>query len=765
MCRVVQNSYTVVRMAVAVQKAFTLLKRWRTWQFFYIASSLSWLLAPSLDHTLSAHFTLISQFEDAGRPWAWLFRIFDICAALLLAAAIYKVVRDNRKPSWQFRVLVWLLAIIAVGSIVDDVFPSYCHANTVFSCIVPSHVSRLVHMWESAITGTTFFLLNCFYVYLKKPGARYVFAVQLIWILFVVVFDAHSHRINSTLLQFIYEVVLVLWLAILVPSLQSTKTKIKSGRESTIVRFLGGWLFASGVLSIISAITHIREAGRFSAIYLGNASAWTAQHGIVTGIVLLYISRHLWRGEYRAWQIASAMLWLQTLKYAVLTPSYLLVIIFGLSAVVLFIMRPYFDRSTSVERLAEQLKKLVLVVTVTIAAILIGIIALEYKRHHSFGAIRLNLAALFRHLLLIDIDNTSGPLRYKLFGQALNVAGVTLLLTTLVSLFKPYAFRSSATAKEDKLSVTELLDKYSQSSEDYFKCWPDKAYWRSKGGAIVAYRVVGNVAFALADPLASTEKSRQTAAEEFLSYCRNNGWRACFLMVGSKRRRLYALAGYKLFRIGASAVVDVRQFNDTTSRGKWWRWVSNKAARQQLQYRVQSPPHNLKLLGELRAVSDEWLQVGGHHEHGFAMGYFDEAYLQQCRLHLLYKDGVPIAFANELPVHPHLHTTTIDLMRYRPGESHAMPVLLADLIHQLAIEGTRTKFDLGFVPLAAPTGKAERASSRLGQLLMGETMSARGLEQFKNKFAPEWHDNYIAFDGDWADLLHIGRWLGKLLQA
>ncbi|HEX7368306.1 MAG TPA: phosphatidylglycerol lysyltransferase domain-containing protein [Candidatus Saccharimonadales bacterium] len=753
-------------MKTATRKSFKFLRRWQIWQLMYIAASLSWLLAPSLDHRLSSRATLISQFEGAGQPWAWLFRIFDILAGLLLAFAVYKAVKGTRKPNWQLRTTLILLGVVAAGSIIDDMFPSFCHSPAVFSCIVPSHLSRSIHLGESVITAAAFFLLNCWYVYLRKPWARYVLAMQLAWVIFVCIFDTRSRYISATLLQFSYEVVIVLWIAAIVPALESTKSTLKSMAENTVVRFFGSWLFASGLLSIVTAITHVREAGKFSAIYLGDATAWTAQHGIVTGIVLMYISRHLWRGEFRAWQIASALLWLQTLKYAVLTPSYLLVCVFGISAVALFVMRPYFDRSTSVERLADQLKKLALVVATTIAALIIGIAIVEFSRHHSIAAARLHLTTLFRHLLLIDIDNNSGPLRFKLFGQAINIAGFTLLLAILVSLFKPYAVRSANATMEDKARVLRLLGSHSTSSEDYFKYWPDKTYWHSSNGAIITFRVVGNVAFALADPIADSTESRQAAAEEFLAYCRRHGWRACFLMVTGNARDLYANTGYKLFRIGASALVDIRQFNGTTSQGKWWRWVHNKAARQNLHYQLQVPPHAPELLAQLQAVSDEWLQVGGHQEHGFAMGYFNKAYLQECRLHTLRKDDTIVAFANELPVYNGLPTATIDLMRYRPQESHAMPVLLAATIKQLGSEADgKSKFDLGFVPLAAPSGKAERAASKLGQLLMGETMSARGLEQFKNKFAPDWQDDFIAFDGDWADLLHIGRYLGKLLKA
>ncbi len=145
------------------------------------------------------------------------------------------------------------------------------------------------------------------------------------------------------------------------------------------------------------------------------------------------------------------------------------------------------------------------------------------------------------------------------------------------------------------------------------------------------------------------------------------------------------------------------------------------------------------------------------------MGYYDSAYLQQCRLHLLYEAGELVAFANELPIFNDNPTITIDLMRYLPNTNHAMPTLLANTIQQLHGEA-RQYFDLGFVPLAGGSSKSERAIKKLNQFFIREAIPSSGLEQFKNKFEPEWENTYIAFDGDWLDLVHVSRYMDRLLR-
>lgn len=657
-----------------------------------------------------------------------------------------------------------ILSIIAIGSLIDGLFPSWCHSMNQLTCIVPNNLSRHIHLIESTVTGGAILALNLWCLYLKKPWAKQVLVVQIICLFFILTHH-HTRLLSLTFFQFVYEIIVILWIASIVPALRTSASHDDNKWQGITVKLLGGWLFISGLLSIIGALTHLGRESHLSLIYMGETSAWLSQHGVVTGIVMLYITRHLWRGEYRAWQIAEILLWFQTIKYALWDPDIHFVLIFGFSAIILFMVRPFFNRWSSIEQLSDRIKKLLVVVVATVIAVIIGTVLFEYQHHHGLGTTKIGLAEIFKHLLLLDTYATDISSKHKLVGQVINVAGLTLMLTVLISLFQPVKFVSSSERRYNKQEILERIKNYGQSSEDYFKFWPEKAYWQSTTGAVVAYNVINNVAFALADPIAQSNRQRQKATKEFLLYCRQNGWRACFLMVNESNSQMYSASEYKLFRIGASAVIDIQKFIATTRSNKWWRWVRNKAARQNYSYAVSTAPHNNKLMRDIARVSNQWLTVRGHQERGFAMGYYDKEYLQTCRLHLLNKNGKLIAFANELPTSEKSPTATVDLMRYLPDEPHAMAVLLAEIISKIGSEDQKKLFDLGFVPLASPQTAIERGTSKLGQLLMGESMSARGLEQFKNKFQPEWQDNYLAFDGDWADMVHIGRSLRKLLDV
>ncbi|HET7060475.1 MAG TPA: phosphatidylglycerol lysyltransferase domain-containing protein [Candidatus Saccharimonadales bacterium] len=730
---------------------------WERWQFLYVVLSLSWLLGPSLNHSLSTKITFISQYEDAGQPWSWLFRLCDVFAALVLGLAVWIIVRrkhDAAPAPGLYTPSLVLLGIIALGSLIDVVFPS-------------SGVTRVVHSGESVVTTLSLVILSAIWAFKKVPWARTVLLIQLLWVIIFIIGQLTTET-GNTLLQFTYEIAVTVWVASIVPSLTGeTLRNAAASRRRIIVHLITAWIFLGGFIAVMSAIRNVEEISKLSSAYFGNNTAWFSQHGVAVGIVLMYISRHLWRGEYRAWQLASLLLWLETLKYAVIVPNSLLVLLYGLTAAGLFMRRGMFDRLTSVEELRERLKKLAVVVLAAVIALCIGIIAFRFKHHQDIDTLNINISHFARHLFLFDIVNDLGPLPHRLLGQVLNVAGLTLLLAVLVSLFRPQKPLLKPANEQDRQQLLALLEKGSNSSEDYFKFWPQpKSYWWSADhSSVVAYRVAGNVAFALADPVAQNAASRQGARQAFLEHCRSRGWRACFLMVQDGRQADYKKTGYKLFRIGASAIVDIDEFTSYTVRKKWWRWVLNKAQKQGWQYGLARPPHSPRLISDLRRVSDSWLERQNHVERGFALGYFDVSYLQTCRLHLLRRDGRVIAFATELPTFNSLSAATIDLMRFLPEYGHAMPALLANTISQLHSEGAKQKFDLGFVPLASPTARTEQVIKILGRLLISEAVSAQGLEQFKNKFAPAWTNNYIAFDGDWIDLLHISRQLDNLLQV
>lgn len=550
------------------------------------------------------------------------------------------------------------------------------------------------------------------------------------------------------------------------PILTAPKKSLRT--EKIAVHIVAAWLFISGLVSIGSAVVEVQEASRASVLYFGNTTAWLSQHGIATGIMLLYISRHLWRGERRAWQIALLLIGLEIVKYSLVTPHLALLSLYSLTAVAIIWCRDYFDRRSYSDQLSKRLGQFLLVSLGVIGTLVLSVLLLEFKQHHSLYHTPEHLWSLIQHLFWLndDVQGSIGHMGRQLLGQVINVAGLGLLITLLVALFQPRRLRTQQTSETEQNEIVALLETCGQSCEDYFKIWPQpkRYFWNGARTAAITYDVAGNVAFVLGEPVGKTTASQHHIITDFITYCRHNGWRACFILISEQQKASFETSDLKLFRIGATATVNVANFTKKTSRNKWWRWVLNKANRQNMTYQLAEPPHSTELLSNVKAVSDAWLKHSGHDERGFAMGFYDADYLQACRLHILNEGDRMVAFANELPRYNKNPTSTIDLMRHLPNANHAMPALLAQTIQQLATEPGKENFDLGFVPLAGGSSKSEQAIKKLSQFFIREAIPSSGLEQFKNKFDPTWENTYIAFDGDWLDLVHVSRYMDKLLR-
>jgi phosphatidylglycerol lysyltransferase len=225
-------------------------------------------------------------------------------------------------------------------------------------------------------------------------------------------------------------------------------------------------------------------------------------------------------------------------------------------------------------------------------------------------------------------------------------------------------------------------------------------------------------------------------------------------MIREKSRKNYSKAGMRVINIGSSAVVNISQFSTITVKNKWWRWVRNKAAKQNYSYATLLPPYNAQTMSRIEHISEQWLSHNKHAEKQFALGYYDNDYLQTCTLHVLKNtSGEIIAFANQLPTHGKVTQATIDLMRYMPNIEGVMALLLSEILLSLANNSQFKTFDLGLVPLTH-VGKqpAAKALFKLSKRVLKPVFSIQGLEQFKNKFDPVWEPNYAAWEGDMLDL-------------
>ncbi len=512
---------------------------------------------------------------------------------------------------------------------------------------------------------------------------------------------------------------------------------------------------ASGILGILDTLLHFEEHSAIDSLMFMPETSWMSGHAIIISLAMLYISRALWQQSVNAWRVTVLLTLAQIFRHGILGHSVFQAAVFTIVLGLLIYAQDAFTVKHNIHRFRTRLVNMSRIVAITTLVITIISIGYYYMADHRFDRRAFGPSRVVARVLLIETEpEIHDSRRARLFANILTTTSVFMYAWVFLGLFLPSLIPFVVT-DEDQKKAKLLLKKYGTSTEDYFKLWPeDKQYWFADGyDACVAYKQQGQYILALANPITST-KNYSRAIADFKKFAHSYGAKLAWIMVENSYAKFYRQADLTIVPIGSSAVIGIDKFANETVKNKWWRWKRNRAQKQGLRYQAIQPPHDLKTMLKLQNISDQWLNNGHHVERGFALGYYDSEELADQVIHTL-KDstGKIVAFANELPSISSGSRLTIDLMRFLPSANEAMPFLLSEVI--LSLDRNKCKsFDLGFVPLAAmpDTGLSRHVFAAIKRALK-PVFSSKGLEQFKNKFEPEWHTNYIAIDGDIADTI------------
>ena len=706
--------------------------------------SSTWLLAPYYNHRLSRVTTLISEYEAVGRPYSAYFRLADVLAALIIITCGWVIFKRKTLP----KSLTFAIILIGLGLLIDGLSPVTCR-GLVQNCLKESSILTWIHRVESTFTAIVLFYASYTFHTFKKTFASMAFiAVQVLYGLQLFSLTFVFHSAPSTLAQFAYQFIVSLFLVVMIRSGLGERTQQTKRNSKRLISAL------IGVLGVMVLGTHIIQARflhlRRIAPYFSNHPVVLPSYSIAIGLGLVYLAFKLHKGEARSRILGLLLLFMNTLYFSVIRPQPIILILSLILFFVLYMAKADFDRNTYIPKRLERLKEVgssVFVMTIALVSLVViaAVFQVNKKPHFadttdtvSIGSVEVLEVTVPKSLIVVFVTTSCGLLLWGLFRPAR-------------PLFDSVQLHD----------VELMLEKHSRSSEDYFKLWPAerKNYYWGFGG-FICYCVVGSVAFALANPVCS-EPNQLGLLKRFNEYCRSAGWTVCFLSVAEESLAIYKRAGLSSVVIGSTALVDCKDFTANTVREKWWRWRTNQANKLGYTYDISESNHAEKLIEECRLVSGDWLKRTGRREQGFAMGYFDESYLQKCSIHYLRDNsGKLIAFTNQVPTYSG-RTATVDLMRFYHDTEGAMPFLLSEVIRHLALGNTFDFFDLGFVPFAGLNSR----SSKIAKGIFSSRFSASGLGQFKNKFRPLWRKVYVAYEGNAIDLPVIARNLEKVMDV
>ncbi|HNW77161.1 MAG TPA: phosphatidylglycerol lysyltransferase domain-containing protein [Bacteroidales bacterium] len=527
-------------------------------------------------------------------------------------------------------------------------------------------------------------------------------------------------------------------------------------------------IFVLGIINIISAITpaiHERmlRLEEFIPIDLISASNYFV---LISGIVLLLTAVFMFKGLRNAWGIAFILGIVSMVGHLTKAIDYeeagvaLLVIV-----MLVFSRKEYYVRG-------NPRMHIIGIRTALSAAgivLLYGIIGFYYLDKKHFGIdfnIWQSIRYSIQHFLLVGSPDLVPHSRFaKDFLLTINLSGFLSLSFLFYTIIRPYIFKASA-APEDLIRARDLVEKYGESGLDYFKTYKDKQFFLPEGlNAFIAYRVAGNFAVVLENPVAENPEIMKKCIVLFDKYCYENGVKSLFYRVPEKSLPVYHDLKKKSLFIGQEGMVDLATFTLEGGRNKALRNAINKVIDRGYTCLVHTPPIRDGLLQKLRVVSDEWLSSTQRSEITFSQGMFDwEELKQQTIITVENPEEKVIAFVNIIPDHSPAEGTYDLIRKTQDAPNGVLDFLLVELLKYFK-SNNYTTVNLGFAPLSGlevPVSLKER-SMKFAYNKIKSFSHYKGLRLFKEKFFPQWYNRYLVYSNDY-DLFQVPSALTRVIK-
>jgi len=519
--------------------------------------------------------------------------------------------------------------------------------------------------------------------------------------------------------------------------------------EAWGVRIVSILTAGMGIVNLVSAIIPaLNERLAILDIYIPlEVRRGSRLTSALAGFALFLLAGSLWRRKRSGWLLTVILLVVSIITHMMKGLDYEESSLATGLAVLLLLLRNSFHAYSDRPSLRQGLSVLAAASAFTLIYGTAGFYLLDKHFKVQFGlldALR-QIVVMFTSFYNPGLQPITGFGRY--FAFSIYVVGIATFSYALIMLIRPVLVREPATLDERK-RADEIVTHHGRTALARPALFPDKSYFFSPGGSVIAYGARGRGAMTLGDPIGPREDAASAIAG-FRSLCTQNDWTPSFASVLPDYLDAYRAAGFDLVCIGYEAIVALAGFTLEGSENKNVRNSVTKLARLGYRAEVHLPPLDDKLLEELRAVSDAWLTMQNGGEMHFSNGWFDDDYIRNgpvITVHAL--DGSVAAFAN-LVTEYQKNEITIDLMRHYPEvESGMMEFLFASMLGWAKEKGYET-FSLG---LSALVGVGEKPDDpRMEQTLrtisdyVSRFYNFKGLHTFKDKFHPRWEPRYLVY--------------------
>ncbi|MCB0495646.1 MAG: lysylphosphatidylglycerol synthetase family protein [Cyclobacteriaceae bacterium] len=542
-----------------------------------------------------------------------------------------------------------------------------------------------------------------------------------------------------------------------------------SKRNNLFIRLLPTLLlFGLGIVNIVSAITpalpdRLRPLLEVIPLYAIHASTWLV---FFAGFAMLAISVYLLRGLRNAWRAALVLSALSLVAHLTKGIDWEEALLSGVVVLSLLYQRRYYFIKTDIHLIRRSLLPGLIVVA---TALLFGTIGFYFIKPVHFNA-DFTLWDSFQEavtsFLLLNVDLTPVTRFGHQFLYGMHMVGILTMGFVLFLLLRPFIHTPERSEEEERTQALQLLEKYGNSSLDYFKTYFDKYFWfRDKGEGFVAYKVTRTYALALGNPVCDN-KTLGEVIKEFDAYSSRVGLRTAYYRIPERSKEVYEMLGKKLLPIGEEATLNLETWTLEGKHRAAFRNIVNKFTKMGYVFKANVPPHKAPFLQQLHAVSESWLRDTQRSEFLFSQGMFSEPELKEQVLFTLEDpEGKIVAFVNQIP-DGLPGKTNFDLMRKtEDAPNGAMDFVFVKMFEFMKEQGFK-KCDLGMVPLSGidkPNNLQEQVI-KLAYEKIGQFGHYKSLRSFKQKFDPEWHMMYMAYNSS-IDLIFLPSALEKVVKS
>ncbi|HUD03245.1 MAG TPA: phosphatidylglycerol lysyltransferase domain-containing protein [Patescibacteria group bacterium] len=519
---------------------------------------------------------------------------------------------------------------------------------------------------------------------------------------------------------------------------------LKRLRYRLALKLVSTIVFGVGLLLIIEVLfsSHPIIHHKANALFVARLSNAAP---LAIGLAFVYLGLLLRRRKHAAWLIATA-LFVIYLFGSILVRSYSDIILALISLFGLIKYRREFIVKSGLNSSWVVLRNIIFAIVLMLTYGIIGFLLLDrtaFGREISFSQSIYYTIDTFR---LFSEDLKPLTVDGRILLDSLYIINFMTIAYVIASIFGPLRERFvDQTIRREKFA--KLIEDYSSDSEDFFKVWPKDKHYLIYKNAGLAYKTVSGVALVVGNPV-GLQKDIKTLVAIFIDQCHINDWTVAFINIDDQYKELFETCDLDVQKLGEEAVINLKQFTETTIHNKHFRNICNRFEKLGYSTELLQPPHSQALLDALKRISDSWLSLPDKTERTFMLGYFDKDYLNDCPILMIRDDAKQIiGFLNQVPTKT--SEANIDLMRHlKDAIPNVSDYMFVNFMKEMQQKGYQT-VNIGLCPLAGISNIEEKSALtnvlkfvyQNGNRLFGFS----GLERFKKKFEPRWKNRYVAY--------------------